>query len=60
MIYSAGPLCNLLLALVPCAILVRWLDPSVSLTGLLDPAVYLYDASRDEVNQWTGVCPSCK
>lgn len=37
MIYSAGPLCNLLLALVPCAILVRWLDPSVSLTGLLDP-----------------------
>lgn len=36
-VHLAGPLCNLFLAFVPCYGVLHWLDPSVTISGLLDP-----------------------
>ncbi|MFO0902924.1 MAG: site-2 protease family protein [Pirellulales bacterium] len=36
-VHLAGPLCNLFLALVPSLAVLRYLEPQVSVAGLLDP-----------------------
>jgi len=35
--HAAGPLANLAIALIPCLATLRWCDPSIAISGLLDP-----------------------
>ena len=37
MAHAAGPLANLAIALIPCLATLRWCDPSIAISGLLDP-----------------------
>jgi Zn-dependent protease len=37
MTHAAGPLANLAIALIPCLATLRWCDPTIAISGLLDP-----------------------
>jgi Zn-dependent protease len=37
MTHVAGPLANLAIALIPCLATLRWCDPTIAISGLLDP-----------------------
>lgn len=37
LMHAAGPVVNLLIALIPCYGVLRWLDPTIAISGLLDP-----------------------